>query len=109
MRFLGMAGFYRQYCPNFSAVAAPLTRLTSGKVHFEWTAECQTSFDHLKTFLARDPVLAAPDFNVPFLLQTDASDLACGAVLLQEKDGILHPVAYFSAKFNRAQRAYKYR
>ena len=106
MRFMGMAGFYRRYCPNFSAVAAPLTRLTSGKIPFVWSEDCQTAFDQLKDFLAHDPVLMAPDFSLPFILQTDASELAIGSVLLQEKAGILHPVAYYSAKLNKHQRAY---
>ena len=106
MRFLGMAGFYRRYCPNFSTVVAPLTRLTSGKVTYEWTEGCQTAFDQLKTFLARDPVLVAPDFTRPFVLQTDASDVAIGAVLLQESEGVLHPIAYHSAKFHKHQQAY---
>lgn len=106
MRFLGMAGFYRRYCPNFSAVVAPLTRLTSGKVSFEWTEDCQEAFNHLKNYLARDPVLVAPDFSQTFILQTDASDTAVGAVLLQEIGEVMHPVAYHSAKFNKPQKSY---
>ena len=106
MRFLGMAGFYRRYCPNFSAVVAPLTHLTSGKVTFKWTEDCQVAFDHLKNYLARDPVLVAPDFARPFILQTDASDVAIGAVLLQDAEGVMHPVAYHSAKFNKHQKSY---
>ncbi|XP_071551747.1 uncharacterized protein [Panulirus ornatus] len=69
MRFLGMAGFYRRYCPNFSSVVAPLTRLTSGKVTFKWTEECQEAFNHLKTYLSHAPVLMAPNFAQPFVLQ----------------------------------------
>lgn len=107
MRFLGMAGFYRRYCPNFASVAAPLTQLTSGKVVFKWTEACQTSFDQLKNFLASKPVLTVPDFKRPFVLHTDASDLATGSVLLQEdEEGVLHPVAYQSSKLNKHQLSY---
>jgi len=107
MRFLGMVGFYRRYCPNLAEVAAPLTRLTSRKVSFNWTPECQRSFEQLKQFLSSDPVLAAPDFQKPFILHTDASDLATGAVLLQDDDqGVLHPVAYHSTKLAKHQLAY---
>ena len=106
MRFLGMAGFYRRYCPNFSKVVAPLTRLTSGKVAFEWIEECQDAFNYLKNYLSHDPVLVAPDFTRPFILQTDASDVAVGAVLLQETDGVIRPVAYHSAKFSKHQKSY---
>ncbi|XP_071542904.1 uncharacterized protein [Panulirus ornatus] len=103
MRFLGMAGFYRRYCPNFSSVVAPLTRLTSGKVTFKWTEECQEAFNHLKTYLSHAPVLMAPNFAQPFVLQTDASDVAVGAVLLRETNGVMHPIAYHSAKSNKQQ------
>lgn len=107
MRFLGMAGFYRRYCPNFSEVAAPLTQLTSGKRRYAWTDECQDAFQQLKTLLASNPVLVAPNFKLPFHLQTDASNLATGAVLLQEDtQGILHPVAYHSVKLNKHQLNY---
>ena len=106
MRFLGMAGFYRRYCPNFSSVVAPLTHLTSGRVVFEWSDACQIAFDQLKTYLASDPVLVAPDFTIPFALQTDASDVGLGAVLLQKTEDVFHPVAYHSAKFNRHQLSY---
>ncbi|XP_063592461.1 RAD50-interacting protein 1-like [Penaeus indicus] len=88
-------------------VAAPLTRLTSQKVSFSWTSECQKAFERLKLLLSSDPVLAAPDFQRPFILQTDASDIATGAVLLQDDDeGVLHPVAYHSTKLAKHQLAY---
>lgn len=105
-RFLGMAGFYRRFCPNFAEVAAPLTNLTSGTVKYHWDQACQEAFTQLKNVLAQEPVLQAPDFTKPFALQTDASDIASGAVLLQERNGILHPVAYHSAKFNCHQLRY---
>lgn len=105
-RFLGMAGFYRRFCPNFAEVAAPLTNLTSGKVKYVWDPACQEAFIQLKNLLAQGPVLQAPDFTKPFALQTDASDTASGAVLLQEKDDILHPIAYHSVKFNCHQQKY---
>ncbi|CAB4023154.1 Hypothetical predicted protein, partial [Paramuricea clavata] len=63
--------------------------------------------NQLKAMLQRAPVLSAPDFSRPFKLAVDASDIAAGAVLLQEDDdGIDHPVAYFSRKFNHHQRNY---
>lgn len=81
-RFLAMAGFYRRFCPNFAKVAAPLTNLTSGMARYLWDPVCQEAFDQLKTLLAQGPVLQAPDFTKPFTLQTDASHLASGTVLL---------------------------
>ena len=105
-RFLGMAGFYRKFCPNFAEVAAPLTNLTTGTAKYIWDPACQEAFTQLKNMLVQRPVLQAPDFSKPFALQTDASNIASGAVLLQERDGTLHPVAYHSAKFNCHQKNY---
>ena len=107
MRFLGMAGYYRSFCKNFSAVAAPLTDLLSPKVRYKWSPSCQHSFDSVKALLTNAPVLAAPAFERPFKLAVDASDAGAGAVLLQDgDDGIEHPVSYYSKKFNRHQRVY---
>ena len=107
MRFLGMAGYYRKFCPNFSTVAEPLTRLLSKSMKYEWTSNAENSFEGLKRMLASSPVLAAPQFNRPFKLAVDASDVACGGVLLQEDhQNIDHPICYFSKKFNIHQRRY---
>ncbi len=88
MRFLGMAGYYRKFCPNFSTIAEPLTHLLGKRVKFVWSADCENAFTRLKAILRSSPVLAAPDFRSPFKLAVDASDVAAGAVLLQEgEDG----------------------
>ena len=107
MRFLGMVGYYRKFCPNFSAVAEPLTNLLKKKEKFVWSVQCENAFQNLKAIMQSSPVLAAPDFSVPFKLTVDASDTAAGAVLLQEdNDGIDHPICYFSRKFNASQTNY---
>lgn len=106
-RFLGMAGYYRRFCKNFSTVAAPLTALTSPLKPFTWSSECQQSFEDLKWLLSCNPVLSAPNFSLPFKLEVDASAVGAGAVLLQEDfQGIDHPVAYFSRKFDKHQLKY---
>uniref|UniRef100_A0A3B1IC10 ribonuclease H n=1 Tax=Astyanax mexicanus TaxID=7994 RepID=A0A3B1IC10_ASTMX len=107
MRVLGMCGFYRRFVPNFSAVTEPLTHLLRKDVKFYWTEECAKAFDQIKAVLACRPVLVAPDFNVPFKLAVDACDVGVGAVLLQsDESGVDRPVAYFSKKLNKHQRAY---
>ena len=102
-RFLGMAGYYRRYCPNFAGVVSPLTKLVSPKQPFVWSDQCQAAFDNVKSMLMSKPILKSPDFNVPFELQIDASDVAAGAVLLQRVDDVLHPVCYLSTKFKPYQ------
>ena len=105
MQFMGMAGFYRRFCPNFASIAVPLTSLTSGKVKFNWALECQASF---KILLSNDPVLKSSDFNQPFILQVDTSNYGTGAVLLQNSrtDNLLYPVCYFSCELKPHQIAY---
>lgn len=102
-----MAGYYRQFCQNFSTVATPLTNLLSSKVKFEWTLDCQKAFEKVKSLVSSAPVLAAPRLNEPFQLQVDASGVGAGAVLLQTgEDGLVHPVSFFSRKFNKHQLNY---
>uniref|UniRef100_A0AAY4AYL3 Gypsy retrotransposon integrase-like protein 1 n=1 Tax=Denticeps clupeoides TaxID=299321 RepID=A0AAY4AYL3_9TELE len=102
-RFLGMAGYYRAFCKNFSEVVCPLTELLRGRVQFSWNDECQNAFMSVKTLLCSTPVLAAPDFQRPFKLEVDASAVGAGAVLLQEDaDGVDHPIC-FSKKFLKHQ------
>ena len=107
MRFLGMAGYYRKFCKNFSGIAEPLTNLLKKSTKFKWNDKCQDAFDRLKAILKSAPVLLAPDFDKCFKLAVDANDVGIGAVLLQEdNNGIDHPVCYFSKKFNKHQKNY---
>ena len=107
MRFLGMAGYYRKFCNNFSVIAEPLTNLLKKGKKFLWSNGCQYAFDKLKAILKSTPVLLAPDFDKSFKLAVDASDIGAGAVLIQEdNNGVEHPVSYFSKKFNKQQRNY---
>ena len=56
----------------------------------------QEAFENLKTKLCTTPVLAYPNFDLPFILTTDASKVAVAAILTQEQDGIERPIAYAS-------------
>lgn len=107
MRFLGMAGYYRKFCKNFSDIAEPLTNLLKKGVKFVWSNDQQTAFEKVKAILKSSPILSAPDFDKHFKLAVDASDIGAGAVLLQEdNNGVDHPVCYFSKKFNKHQKNY---
>jgi hypothetical protein len=86
-------------------ITAPLTRLTcKTKVPFKWTPQAQSSFEALKSAFTTAPVLAHVDPGRPFIIETDASDFALGAILSQHQDdGLLHPVAFYSRKFSSAE------
>ncbi|KAL0147780.1 hypothetical protein M9458_056923, partial [Cirrhinus mrigala] len=104
MRFLGMIGYYRNFCCNFSTVVSPLTNLLKSTAKFVWSAECHQAFQNGKLLLSSAPVLAAPKLDQPFQLQVDASQVGAGAVLLQsDEKGVEKPVCYFSRKFNKHQ------
>lgn len=106
-RFLGMTGYYRGFCKNFSDVVLPLTNMLRASQNFEWTAKCQTAFDSVKTLLCSAPVLAAPRYECSFKMDVDASANGAGAVLLQDdENGVEHPVGYFSKKFLKHQLNY---
>jgi RNase H-like domain found in reverse transcriptase len=97
---LGLVGFYRRFVAHFASVAAPLTDLTKKGTPsiLEWGATQQNAFIALRKAIASQPVLCLPDYEKPFQLQTDASDTGLGAVLLQEYDGLKHPIAFASRK-----------
>ncbi len=106
--FLGLAGYYRCFIPNFSSLAASLTDLTrKGQPEkVQWTSAAEEAFRNIKEALTSEPILRAPDFSCPFLLQTDASDTGLGAVLSQVQGGEEHPVLYISRKLSPAERNY---
>ncbi|KAJ9088298.1 hypothetical protein DSO57_1039620 [Entomophthora muscae] len=81
--FLGLANYCCKFFPGFSSIVLPLTNLTSTKVEFKWSAEAQDPFERIRHLFATPPVLLMPDSNKPFFLETDTSNYAVGAVLLQ--------------------------
>ena len=106
-RFVGMAGWYRRYCPNFVTVVLPLTELLAKDVKFVWSDRCQSAFESVKHLLMNYPVLRSPDFDKQFKIQVDSCDTGIGSVLLQEdEEGVDHPVCYHSRKLDSAQRNY---
>ena len=92
--FLGFCSYYRTYIEGFANIAKPLHKLTEKTATFIWTDACETSFDNLKTYLTSAPILAHPDFTKPFILDTDASGTAIGAVLSQMQDDNEKVTAY---------------
>lgn len=106
-RFLGMANYYRRFIPHFSEMSAALTDLLKKKPKsLIWNPKAETSFLKLKESLIAAPVLANPNFDLPFQIQCDASDTAIAAILTQEHFDGERVVAYFSQKLSPAQQAY---
>ena len=105
--FLGLAGYYRRFIPRFAEVSSVLHAVTSAKVKFSSTEETRSSFEQLEQKLTTPLLLALPDFDVLFVVETDASSVAVGAVLAQKKkDGKIHPVKYASRTMNKTERDY---
>eukprot|EP00854_Cymbomonas_tetramitiformis_P034322 gene34322-biopygen25506 len=112
VRFLGLAGYYRKYIQGFSELAQPLTRLTKSTVDWTWGEKEQAAQDAIKRVLASAPVLALPDMRAaaegraPFVVQTDASAVALGGVLMQDLGQGLRPIAFESRQFSPAEQKY---
>ena len=107
--FLGLSGYYRRFIPEYLEIAAPLSDLTKKPApnQVNWTEACEDAFNLLKHHLVSAPVLASPDFERPFVVQTDASDRGVGAVLSQVgSDGMEHPVMYLSRKLLPREQKY---
>jgi transposase InsO family protein len=90
--FLGLAGYYRKFVCHFGVIAKPLTQLLKKNTIYTWSPDADAAFNLLKQSLVSAPVLAIPDFSLPFVVDTDASDRGIGAVLQQHG----HPLAYLS-------------
>ena len=104
--FIGLAGYYRRFIRDFAHITVPLHALTSPKTPFGWTEEASEAFLRLKEALTTAPVLAFPDFDLPFIVETDASSRAVGAVLAQKQEGRIHSIQYASRSLNSAEKNY---
>ena len=104
----GLMSYYRRHIKNFAAIAQPVTDLLKGgrSAKFQWTDEAEESFERLKTALITSPVLAVPNDTDTFVLDTDASLFAIGAVLSQVRNGVEHVIAYASKRLKKAESNY---
>ena len=82
--FLGLAGYYRRFIPEFSKVAQQMTKLLQKDVKFVWSPSCEEAFQALKKFLTSAPVLAQPDIEKTFDVYYNASSTGLGCVLMQD-------------------------
>lgn len=105
-RVMGMAGWYRRFIKNFSEITAPISELLKKNTKFVWNVERERAFNQIIVALTTAPVLANPDYKLPFEIQADACKQSCGAVLVQYQDGQEKVIAYMSQKFTDTQKKY---
>ena len=114
--FLGFVGYYRKFIKNFSKIAKPIREVITGlenqskrtaKESFvEWTETANSAFKHLKELCVSTPILAYPDYQLPFVLHTDSSSEGLGAVLYQKQEGKLRVIAYASRSVSKSESNY---
>lgn len=104
--FLGLLGYYRRFIKNFAKITKPFTKCLKKGEKIEHNDEFKKAFSLCKTILCNDPILQYPDFEKPFNLTTDASNVAIGAILSQGTIGKDLPVAYASRTLNPAETNY---
>ena len=106
--FLGMVNFYRRFIPTCATLTSPLSDLTKKNCSnlVQWGDRQEEAFEKLKQLLYQAPILKLPDINLPYIIQTDASNTGIGAVLLQEHNGIKHPICYISRKLLQREKNY---
>ena len=117
--FMGFASYYRRYVPRFTAIASPLNALittccrdikgkrrssASFKLASRWNEKCEEAFSAIKLELTSAPVLGFADYGLPFIVETDASELGLGAVLSQIQDGKIRIIAYASRGLHKSEK-----
>ena len=96
-QFLGLAGYYRRFIPDFSKIAQPMTKLLQKEAKFVWSPAYEEALQALKNFLTTAPVLGQPDIDRPFDVYCDTSKMGLGCVLMQ--DGCV--IAYASRQLKK--------
>ena len=106
--FLGLSGYYRKFIPHYATLATPLTDLTKKNTpnQLVWTQDQERAFQTLKDLMSKEPILLLPDVTQEFILCTDASSVGLGAVLLQEQQDYMKPIAYVSRKLLPREKRY---
>jgi hypothetical protein len=104
--FLGLTGHYRRFIKDYARIATPLIELTQLKQEFHWKKEQEDAFQELKIRLVTAPILGYPLPEGRFILDTDASNCAMGAVLSQEQEGKEVVIAYGSIVFSKSEKNY---
>jgi transposase InsO family protein len=102
--FIGLCTYYRKFIRDFGKIIAPLNKLTSTKVKFEWSDGCEVAFKSIKEKLMNPPVLAYPRLDEKMILTTDACSKGLGAVLSQITEGNDRPLAFASRALSEVEK-----
>jgi hypothetical protein len=100
--FMGIVGYYRRFITGFSKIAHPITSLQRKEKTFQWTEECEKTFQRLKKLLTNTPILRIIDPNVDFVVCIDACKEGLGGVLSQ--NGFV--ICYESKKLKEHEKNY---
>ena len=103
--FMGMVGYYRKFIPRLTDHSRPLEILAASKIWY-WTDAEETALSSCKRILSEEALLRYPDYNLPFVIQTDASSIGLGAVLLQIKDKMEKPIWFASRALSTLESKY---
>ena len=114
--FLGFVGYYRRFIRDFSKISKPIGEVIIGlenqskrvakKTLINWSETAQSAFEVLKELCVNAPILAFPDYKLPFILHTDSSTEGLGAVLYQKQEGKLRVIAYASRSVTKTESNY---
>lgn len=105
-RIVGLASWYRRFIPSFSTLVSPLTRLTQKNYPFNWDEECEHALEKVKEHLVSAPILACPNFDLPFVIETDASNYGLGAVLTQQQEDGEKVICYLSRSLTKNEKKF---
>ncbi|XP_065224383.1 uncharacterized protein K02A2.6-like [Planococcus citri] len=106
MQFLGLVNYYQRFIKNSSHILYPLNQLRRKNAKFEWTPECEKSFNKIKQIITSDEVLTPYNRELPLYLATDASPYGISAVLSHRINGDERPIAYASRSLTKAEKNY---
>ena len=116
--FLGFSGYYRKFVPKYAKIVKPLNELLTlclkdsnifrakSETSWKWSSACQKSFEEIVQILSSPLVLTYPDFDLPFIVNTDASQDGLGATLSQLQKGEEKVIAYASRALRKAEKNY---
>ena len=119
-RLLGLLSYYRRYVKNFAKIVYPVNQLlkvanggektkkgqAASRQHVEWTTECQLAAERVIDVITSEPMMAYPNFELPFVVHTDASSAGLGAVLYQKQGTVMKVIGYASRTLLPAERNY---